>query len=99
MLVSVASIARARDSAEGQRALPPSMMRLDLLNAVGSSPAAFASPEVERPFRRAKASIAAHMRSCVSLVRLVVLLATPLNLPAWRSCAAFDMRKVDFCAV
>src|ERR1700694_5332697 len=48
-LVLVATSALATDSVEGQRSRPSGVMRLDLLNEVGSRPAALARPEAERP--------------------------------------------------
>src|SRR5690606_41833379 len=55
---SAALSARVMLSVEGQRGLPSGAGRLDLLNVVGSSPAARARPEAVMPFRAARASIA-----------------------------------------
>src|SRR5258708_26312252 len=67
MEVLVAVSALATDSVEGQRSRPSGVMRLDLLNEVGSSPAALARPEGERPARAASRSRAVQSCACVSI--------------------------------
>ena len=54
-------------SVEGQRSRPSRLTRLDLLNAVASSPASFASPETEKPCRVARESIASQIALCDSM--------------------------------
>src|SRR5260370_29762936 len=66
-LVLVAVSALATDSVEGQRSRPSGVMRLDLLNEVGSRPAALARPEGERPARAASRSRAVQSCACVSI--------------------------------
>src|SRR5580704_2587741 len=66
-LVLVAVRALATDSVDGQRSRPSGVMRLDLLNEVGSSPAALARPEGDRPARAASRSRAVHSCACVSI--------------------------------
>src|SRR6202051_4344111 len=66
-LVFVAVRALATDSVEGQRSRPSGVMRLDLLNEVGSRPAALARPEADRPARAASRSRAVHSCACVSI--------------------------------
>ena len=65
--VPVAVSALAIDSVEGQRARPSEVMRFDLLNVVGSSPARRASPEADRPARSARRSIADQICAWVSI--------------------------------
>src|SRR6476646_2708324 len=65
--VPVAVSALAIDSVEGQRARPSAVMRFDLLNVVGSSPARRASPEADRPARSASRSIADQICAWVSI--------------------------------
>ena len=52
----------------GQRDLPCLVVRLLLLNVVGSSPARFASPEAERPLRSARRSMPRQIALCVSMI-------------------------------
>src|SRR3954452_1208801 len=59
----------AIDSVDGQRLRPSGVMRFDLLNVVGSSPAFLARPEADRPARAARRSTAFQMSACVSIVR------------------------------
>ncbi len=65
--VPVAASALAIDSVEGQRARPCGVMRFDLLNVVGSSPARRASPDADRPARAARRSMADQTCACVSI--------------------------------
>src|SRR5580704_4951727 len=65
--VAVAVSALAIDSVEGQRARPCAVMRFDLLNVVGSSPARRASPEADRPARAARRSMADQTCAWVSI--------------------------------
>src|SRR4029079_15161203 len=65
--VAVAVSALAIDSVDGQRARPSPVMRFDLLNVVGSSPARRASPEADSPARAARRSIADHTCAWVSM--------------------------------
>src|SRR5260370_16507378 len=70
---SVAPVAAsdfATDSVEGQRARPSGVMRLDLLNVVGSRPARLASPDADSFARAASRSIAIQICACVNLVGL-----------------------------
>src|SRR3984893_14370220 len=66
-LVAVAASALATDSVEGQRARPSAVMRLDLLNVVGSSPARLARPDGDSPARAARRSRAVQIWACVSM--------------------------------
>src|SRR5271167_3183516 len=65
--VAVAVSALAIDSVEGQRARPSAVMRFDLLNVVGSSPARLARPDGDKPDRLASPSIADQICACVSI--------------------------------
>src|ERR1700726_4085243 len=67
MLVPVAASALLIDSVDGQRARPDAVMRFDLLNVVGSSPARRARPEAESPAPQARRSIADQTCACVSI--------------------------------
>src|SRR5579862_2401728 len=62
MRVCVACRIFARLSVDGHRGRPSGEARFDLLNAVASSPARRAKPEVVRLCRSARRSIADHMR-------------------------------------
>ena len=66
-VVPVAASDLAIDSVDGQRARPSGVMRLDLLNVVGSSPARLARPEADSPARAASRSIADQIWACVSI--------------------------------
>jgi hypothetical protein len=68
-LAPVDSRTLAMLSVEGQRGRPSPVTRFDLLNEVGSRPALLASPDAERPQRRASASMAFHTFVWVSLFR------------------------------
>src|SRR5258707_9648451 len=68
-VVLVAASDFATDSVEGQRARPSGVMRFDLLNVVGSSPAFLARPEAERPARAASRSRAFQIWAWVSMTR------------------------------
>src|SRR3954453_19019179 len=59
----------AIDSVDGQRLRPSGVMRFDLLNVVGSSPAFLARPEADKPARAASRSTAFQMSAWVSIVR------------------------------
>src|ERR1700737_4597781 len=59
----------AIDSVDGQRLRPSGVMRFDLLNVVGSSPAFLARPDAESPARAASRSTAFQMSEWVSIVR------------------------------
>src|SRR6202034_2167330 len=65
--VRVAVSALAMDSVEGQRARPEAVMRFDLLNVVGSSPARRAKPEADSPARAARRSTADQTCAWVSM--------------------------------
>ena len=69
MVTPVACSDFAIDSVEGQRARPCGVMRFDLLNVVGSSPAFLARPDAERPARAASRSTAFQMSAWVSIAR------------------------------
>src|SRR5689334_6456717 len=58
---------RDRLSVVGQRMWPAEDNRFDLLKVVASSPARLASPEVDRPFRAASASMASHICLCENM--------------------------------
>src|SRR5215207_3234687 len=66
-VVRVAASDLATDSVEGQRGRPSGVMRLDLLNVVGSRPARLARPEADKPAWAASRSIAVQIWLCVSM--------------------------------
>src|SRR6185436_9363674 len=68
-VVLVACSDLATDSVEGQRGRPSGVIRFDLLNVVGSSPAALARPEADFPDRAASRSMAFQMSEWVSIER------------------------------
>src|SRR3954465_15420254 len=66
MELLVAASALATDSVEGHLSRPSGVMRLDLLNVVGSRPERLASPEGDSPARWASRSRAVQIWSWVS---------------------------------
>ena len=79
----------------GQRDLPSRVTRLDLLKAVGSSPALRASPEGLRPYFSASRSMAVQISLCVSMGGSAWLdrrgISTPSFVPIRRILSSFPL--------